>query len=245
MDELKICYLYPDVLNLFSDGGNITCIRKRLEWRGMKADVTRISVGEKLNVNDYDMFVIGGGQDFEHGVHLTDLMGEKASEIKKAVEDEKVFLAVDTGFELLGKYYKASDGKEYELVGALNIHTEAGKERFIGNYCFQSEETGGIKIVGFENHAGRTYLGDGVKPLGKVLSGNGNNGKDGTEGARYKNVFATYAHGAVLPKNPVFADCIIKTALERKYGKEIELSALDDTTEISANKYMVSRLGCE
>ncbi|MBQ2828433.1 MAG: glutamine amidotransferase [Clostridia bacterium] len=243
MDELKICYLYPDVLNLFSDGGNITCIQKRLEWRNMKADVTRISLGEKLNVNDYDMFFIGGGQDFEQGVHLSDLMGEKASEIRKAVEDEKVFLAVDTGFELLGNYYKASNGTQYDLVGALNIHTETGKERFIGNFCFENEEMG--KIVGFENHAGRTYLGDGVKPLGKVLSGNGNNGTDGTEGARYKNVFATYAHGAVLPKNPAFADFIIKTALERKYGREIELSVLDDTTEMNANKYMVSRLGCE
>lgn len=243
MDELKICYLYPDVLNLFSDGGNITCVQKRLEWRNMKADVTRISLGEKLNVNDYDMFFIGGGQDFEQGVHLSDLMGEKASEIRKAVEDEKVFLAVDTGFELLGNYYKASNGTQYDLVGALNIHTETGKERFIGNFCFENEEMG--KIVGFENHAGRTYLGDGVKPLGKVLSGNGNNGTDGTEGARYKNVFATYAHGAVLPKNPAFADFIIKTALERKYGREIELSVLDDTTEMNANKYMVSRLGCE
>ena len=243
MDELKICYLYPDVLNLFSDGGNITCIEKRLEWRNMKADVTRISLGEKFNANDYDMFFIGGGQDFEQGIHLNDLIGEKAAEIRKAVEDEKVFLAVDTGFELLGNYYKASDGTQYDLVGALNIHTEAGKERFIGNFCFENEEMG--KIVGFENHGGRTYLGEGVKPLGKVLAGKGNNGTDGTEGARYKNVFATYAHGAVLPKNPAFADYIIKTALERKYGKAVELPGLDDTVEMNANKYMVSRLGCE
>lgn len=243
MDELKICYLYPDVLNLFSDGGNITCIEKRLEWRGMKAEVTRVSLGENFCADDYDMFFIGGGQDFEQGMHLSDLMGGKAAEIRKAVEDEKVFLAVDTGFELLGKYYKASDGKKYELVGALDIYTEAGSERFIGNFCFESENMG--KIVGFENHAGRTYLGEGVKPLGKVLAGKGNNGSDATEGARYKNVFATYAHGAVLPKNPAFADMLIKTALERKYGRETELLPLDDTTEMNANKYMVARLGCE
>ncbi len=245
MDELKICYLYPDVLNLFSDGGNITCIQKRLEWRGIKADVTGVSVGEKLNVNDYDLFFIGGGQDFEHGVHIADLMGEKASEIKNAIEDEKVFLAVCTGYELLGNYYKATDGTQYDLVGALNFHTVAEKERLIGNYCFQSEELGSLKIVGFENHAGRAYLGDGVKPLGQVLKGNGNNGKDGTEGARYKNVFATYGHGALLPKNPALADHIISLALERKYGKKVELSPLDDTFEMNANKYMVSRLGCE
>ena len=102
MDELKICYLYPDVLNLFSDGGNITCIEKRLEWRNMKADMTRISLGEKFNANDYDMFFIGGGQDFEQGIHLNDLIGEKAAEIRKAVDDEKVFLAVDTGFGFRG-----------------------------------------------------------------------------------------------------------------------------------------------
>lgn len=242
MNELKICYLYPDVLNLFSDSGNITCVKKRLEWRGIKADVTGVSVGEKLNVNDYDMFFVGGGQDFENGVHISDLMGEKAAEIKKAVEDEKVFFAVCTGYELLGNYYKATNGKEYELVGALNVHTEAEQERLLGNCCFESEELGGIKIVGFENHAGRTYLGDGVKPLGKVLAGSGNNGKDGTEGARYKNVFATYAHGALLPKNPVLADHIISAALERKYGRKIELSPLDDTFEMNANEYMVSRL---
>lgn len=245
MEELKICYLYPDVLNLFSDGGNITCIRKRLEWRGMKAEVTNVSVGEKLNANDYDMFFIGGGQDFEQGMHLKDLMGEKLAEIKKAVEDEKVFLAVDTGFELLGNYCKSTNGTQYDLVGAVNMHTEIEKERFIGNYCFESEELSSLKIVGFENHAGRTYLGDGVRPLGKVLKGNGNNSKDFTEGARYKNVFGTYAHGALLPKNPVLADAIISAALERKYGRKIELSPLDDAFENTANKYMVSRLGCE
>ncbi len=245
MSELKICYLYPDMLNLFSDGGNITCIKKRLEWRGMKADVTEISAGDKLNVNDYDLFFIGGGQDFENGIQISNYMGEKSSEIKKAVEDEKVFLAVDTGFELLGNYYKSSKGVQYDLTGALNIHTEAGKERLLGNYCFESEELGGIKVVGFENHIGRTYLSEGVKPLGKVLKGNGNNGEDFTEGARYKNVFGTYAHGALLPKNPVLADYIISAALERKYGRKIELSPLDDTFELNANKYMVSRLGCE
>ncbi len=242
METLKICYLYPDVLNLFSDSGNITCIKKRLEWRGMKAEVTEIPVGGKLNANDYDLFFIGGGQDFEHGIHIADFMGEKANEIKKAVEDEKVFLAICTGYQLLGNYYKATDGTQYDMSGAVNFHTIGTKDRFIGNYCFESEELGNLKIVGFENHAGKTYLSDGVKPLGKVLKGNGNNGEDLTEGARYKNVFASYAHGSLLPKNPQLADLIIKTALERKYNKEFELSQLDDTFELNANKYMVERL---
>ncbi len=245
MNELKICYLYPDVLNLFSDGGNITCIKKRLEWRGMKADITEIGVGDKLNANDYDLFFIGGGQDFENGMHISDLFSGKADEIRKAVDDEKVFLAVCTGYQLLGNYYKSCNSNQYDLVGAIDVYTESAKDRFVGNYCFESEEINNLKIVGFENHAGRTYLGEKVKPLGKVLSGNGNNGKDATEGARYKNVFATYAHGALLPKNPVLADYIISLALERKYGKKFDLSPLDDTFELNANKYMVSRLGCE
>lgn len=242
MDELKICYLYPDVLNLFSDSGNVTCMLKRLEWRGMKADVTEVPVGAKLNVNDYDLFFIGGGQDFENGVQISDFFGEKSKEIKKAVEDEKVFLAVCTGYQLLGDYYKATNGTQYDLSGAVNFHTIGTKDRFIGNHCFESEELGGLKIVGFENHAGKTYLLDGVKPLGKVLTGNGNNGEDMTEGARYKNVFASYAHGALLPKNPVLADKILATALERKYNKKFDLSPLDDTFELNANKYMVDRL---
>lgn len=242
MDELKICYLYPDMLNLFSDGGNITCMKKRLEWRGMKADVTEIPVGEKLNVNDYDLFFIGGGQDFENGIHVSDFIGEKSKEIKKAVEDEKVFLAICTGYQLLGNFYKASDGTQYDLAGAVNFHTVAGKDRFVGNYCFESEELGGIKLVGFENHLGKTYLSDGVKPFGKVLKGFGNNGEDSTEGARYKNVFASYSHGPLLPKNPALADFILKTALERKYNKEFELSPLDDTFELNANKSMIDRL---
>lgn len=242
MDELKICYLYPDVLNMFSDGGNIICMKKRLEWRGIKADITEIPVGEKLDVNEYDLFFIGGGQDFEHGIHIDDFTGNKANEIKKAVEDEKVFLAICTGYQLLGNYYKATDGTQYDLSGALDFHTVGCKDRLLGNYCFESEELDGIKIVGFENHAGKTYLSDSVKPLGKVLKGFGNNGEDMTEGARYKNVFASYAHGSLLPKNPALADYILKTALERKYNKEFELSKLDDTFELNANKAMVERL---
>ena len=137
------------------------------------------------------------------------------------------------------KTFTAKD--RHNLVRIDNLRTPGLQD----DNLFESEEFSSLKIVGFENHAGRTYLGDGVKPLGKVLAGNGNNGKDGTEGARYKNVFGTYAHGALLPKNPVLADAIISASLERKYGRSIELPPLDDTFETTANKYMLSRLGCE
>ncbi len=242
MSELKICYLYPDVLNLYSDGGNVLCMKKRLEWRGIKADITEVSVGEKLNVNDYDLFFIGGGQDFENGVKIDDL-SQKSTEIKKAVEDEKVFLAISNGFQILGNYYKTADGTQYDLTGAVNFYTHGKKERLTGNICFSMGESD--KIVGFENHGGRTYLGEGVKPLGEVLAGFGNNGEDKTEGARYKNVFASYAHGSLLPKNPALADEILLTALERKYGEKIELKKLDDTLELMAAKAMLKRMGIE
>ena len=143
---------------------------------------------------------------------------------------------------MLGNYYKTWDGKECEFIGALDLYTVGAKERMIGNYMYQCDETdGGIVVVGFENHSGKTYLGDKVRPMGKVLSGHGNNGEDGTEGARYKNVFATYSHGSLLPKNPKLADYILKTALKRKYP-DISLEALDDTFENNAHDYMEKRL---
>lgn len=245
MDELKICYLYPDVLNLYGDGGNVICMEKRLKWRGINAEITGVSVGERLDVDSFDLFFIGGGQDFEQEVLLKDLSCGKGNEIKKAVEDEKVFLAICGGYQLLGNYYKTWDGVQCDFIGAIDFYTLGKKERMIGNYCYSIDELGGLKVVGFENHSGKTYLGQGVRPMGKVLKGYGNNGEDGTEGARYKNVFATYSHGSLLPKNPVLADKILSTALERKYGKEFPLSPLDDDFELKANKYMISRLSCD
>ena len=143
---------------------------------------------------------------------------------------------------MLGNYYKTWDGKECNFIGALDLYTVGAKERMIGNYMYQCDETdNGIVVVGFENHSGKTYLGDKVRPMGKVLSGHGNNGEDGTEGARYKNVFATYSHGSLLPKNPKLADYILKTALKRKYP-DISLEELDDTFENNAHDYMEKRL---
>ena len=245
MYELKICHLYPDILNLYGDRGNIICMQKRMEWRGIKAEVTGISVGDALNYDDYDIFFIGGGQDFEQGVLLKDLADGKAKAIRAAVEEEKVFLAICGGYQMLGSYYKTWDGKQCDFIGALDLYTVGHKDRMIGNYMYQcSEEDGGIVVVGFENHSGKTYLGDKVRPMGKVLSGNGNNGEDGTEGARYKNVFATYSHGSLLPKNPKLADYILKTALKRKYPN-INLEELDDTFENNAHDSMEHRLSAK
>ena len=238
--ELNICHLYPDILNLYGDRGNIITMKRRMEDRGIKVNVEGCSIGETLDANRYDIFFIGGGQDFEQEVLLKDLGTGKAAEIRAAVEDEKTFLAICGGYQMLGQYYKTWDGVQLDFTGAINIHTVGSKERMIGNYMFTCDEAD-CKIVGFENHSSKTYLGSGVKPLGKVLEGYGNNGEDGTEGARYKNVFASYSHGCLLPKNPKLADLILKLALERKYGK-VELPPLTDEFETAAHNYMEARL---
>ena len=239
--ELKICHLFPDVLNLYGDRGNVVCMQKRLNWRGIDVSVTGVSIGQKLKASDYDLFFIGGGQDFEQEVLLADLQGEKTAEIKSAIEDGKTFLCICGGYQMLGHYYKTWDGQQCDFIGALDLYTVGHKDRMIGNYMFTCDELGGQTVVGFENHSGKTFLGSGLRPIGKVLAGYGNNGEDGMEGARYKNVFCTYSHGCLLPKNPILADHILKTALEHKYGK-IDLAPLDDTIELNAHRYMENRL---
>ena len=239
--ELKICHLYPDVMNLYGDQGNILCMERRLNWRGIDVEVTGVPIGEPLKAGGYDLFFIGGGQEFEQEILLEDLQGTKSAEIKAAIEDGKTFLAICGGFQLLGQYYKNFDGRQTDYIGALDFYTLGQKDRFVGNYAFSCEELDGLQVVGFEHHPGRTYLGSGVRPLGKVLSGHGNNGEDGTEGARYKNVFASYAHGCLLPKNPVLGDHILRTALEYKYGA-CDLEPLDDALELRALHAMRQRL---
>ena len=238
--ELNICHLYPDILNLYGDRGNILCMKKRLEWRGIGVTVTGVSIGQALEASAYDLLFVGGGQDFEQEVLLGDLAGAKTEELKSAIEDGLPVLAICGGYQMLGQYYKTWDGAQCDFTGALDLYTIGSKDRMIGNYMFTCDELN-CEIVGFENHSGKTYLGAGVKPMGKVLAGFGNNGEDGTEGARYKNVFGTYSHGSLLPKNPKLADHILRVALERKYG-EAELTPLDDSLETAAHDYMKRRL---
>ena len=238
--ELNICHLYPDILNLYGDRGNILCMHKRLEWRGIGVTVTGVSIGQALEASAYDLLFVGGGQDFEQEVLLGDLAGAKTEELKSTIEDGLPVLAICGGYQMLGQYYKTWDGAQCDFTGALDLYTIGSKDRMIGNYMFTCDELN-CEIVGFENHSGKTYLGAGVKPMGKVLAGFGNNGEDGTEGARYKNVFGTYSHGSLLPKNPKLADHILRVALERKYG-EAELTPLDDSLETAAHDYMKRRL---
>ena len=240
--ELKICHMYPDVLNLYGDRGNILCMGRRLAWRGIGCEVTKLPIGSQARLSDYDLVFIGGGQDFEQQVLLEDLHRGKDREIRAAVEDGMPFLTICGGYQMLGAYYETYDGQRCDFIGALDLYTVGSRERMIGNYKFElAPESGGSIVVGFENHSGKTRLGSGLQPLGTVLAGYGNNGEDKTEGARYKNVFGTYSHGPLLPKNPAFCDFILLTALQRKYGAA-ELAPLDDAAEIAAHDAMAARL---
>lgn len=233
---IRIGHLYPDMLNLYGDRGNIIALTVRMKARGIDVQTDAITMGKAFNADDYDILFIGGGQDFEQDVLLDDLKKGKDIEINKAIQNGTPMLAICGGYQMLGKYYKTYDGKMLEYMGALDFYTEGKEERMIGNYAYKTKE--GIEVVGFENHSGRTYLGKGVEPLGKVIKGYGNNGEDGTEGVRYKNTFGTYSHGPVLPKNPQLADLLISKAVENKYGK-VELSPLDDSLEEKAKEQVI------
>lgn len=231
--NLKIAHLYPDLLNLYGDSGNVLCLEKRILWRGIDCITQRMVSGAPYDFKDCDIIFIGGGQDFEQTLVLRELSRGTDYNLKNAVENETVVLAVCGGFQLLGKYYETHTGDIMNFTGVLDFYTIGGEKRLIGNYAFKTEEK--IRILGFENHSGRTYLGDNLKPLGKIIKGFGNNGKDKTEGARYKNTFGTYCHGPMLPKNPDFADMLIERALIRKYGKA-DLIPLDYSIELLARK---------
>lgn len=228
---IRIAHLYPDMLNLYGDRGNIIALTERMKARQIAVHTDAITMGKSFNADDYDILFIGGGQDFEQDVLLDDLKKGKDTEINKAIHNGAVMLAICGGYQMLGKYYKTYDGKMLEYMGALDFYTEGKEDRMIGNYAYKTKE--GIEVVGFENHSGRTYLGKSVEPLGKMIKGYGNNGEDGTEGVRFKNTFGTYSHGPVLPKNPDFADLLISKALENKYGKA-DLAKLDDSLEAKA-----------
>ena len=240
--KLKICHMYNDVLNLYGDRGNIICMRKRLNWRGIDAEIVKLPVGEFSTLADCDIVFIGGGQDFEQEVLLDDLHRGKDREIKAAIEDGVTFLTICGGYQMMGSYYETYDHVRCDFIGAVDFHTVGSRQRMIGNYKFRcSDSAGGSTVVGFENHSGKTWLGSGVEPFGHVLAGFGNNGEDGTEGVRYKNLIGTYSHGPLLPKNPEFCDRLLLGALSRKYGIT-ELEKLNDTAETAAHDAMCRKI---
>jgi len=246
MYELNICHLYPDLLNLYGDRGNIIAIARRSQWRRIKVNISDISIGDKFDAEKYDIIFLGGGQDFEQEVIQDDVLNKKGNEIRNAIENDKIFLAICGGYQLLGNYYKTWDGKEIEFLRALDLWTIGSKKRMIGNFCFECDflktDSFDGRVVGFENHSGRTYLGPSVRPLGKIVKGYGNNGEDGFEGAIYKNVYCSYSHGSLLPKNPHLTDYLITLALKQKYKDFDSLEKLNDEFEELARKTMIQRI---
>lgn len=235
--KLTIGHLYPDLLNLYGDRGNIQCLKQRCIWRGIEAEVAAFELDAPIDFSGLDIVLLGGGSDREQM-----LVCEKLKEIQKDfqayVEDNGVVIAICGGFQLLGNYYKTEKGT-IEGLKLVDLYTEQGEDRLIGNIVLKSELFD-MPVVGFENHGGRTHI-NGNKPLGKVLYGAGNDGVSGEEGVIYKNVIGTYLHGPLLPKNPQLADELITRALERKYKKSITLAPLEDQEEKEANAYIYQR----
>lgn len=238
--DLTICHLYPDLLNVYGDVGNILILKYRAEKRGINVDIKNLTIGDNFNKDDYDIVFFGGGQDYEQSIVSDDLIKLKKDGLKEYVESNKVLLAICGGYQLLGKYYCTPAGEKLEGLNILNIFTEAGTKRFIGNtiaYNSDFNET----YVGFENHSGRTYINN-LNPLGKVKAGYGNNGEDGYEGCIYKNTFCTYFHGSLLSKNPELADRLLLTSLINKYkDSNIKLDTIDDELEFEAKKFIINR----
>lgn len=232
---LRIAHLYSRHLNLYGDRGNIICLSKRSRARDIRPVVVEFDIGDRADLKEYDLIFIGGGQDKEQRQVALDLAEVKGDAIREAVASNVVMLAVCGGYQLMGHYYMDSDGNKLPGLGLLDVstvHPGPKKQRCIGNLIARWE--GGL-LVGFENHGGLTYLGEDAQPLATVVKGYGNNGSDGTEGARHLNLFGTYLHGSFLPKNPHFADHILYLALSRRYPG-LTLKPLADGYEWSAHR---------
>ena len=235
--KLTIGHLYPDLLNLYGDRGNIQCLMKRCLWRGIEAETIAFELDDNIDFSNLDIVLLGGGSDREQML-VCEKLKEIQKDFKEYVEQGGVVIAICGGYQLLGNYYKTDMGT-IEGLSLVDMYTEQGEDPLIDNIVLQSELFD-MPIVGFENHGGRTFIGEN-KPLGKVLYGSGNDGKSGYEGVVYKNVIGTYLHGPLLPKNPQLADELILRALKKKYGEDVTLSPLDDSQEKAANDYIFNR----
>jgi len=234
--SLKIClaHLYPKLMNLYGDRGNIICLRCRCQARDIELAVDELDLGDRFDSRRYDLIFMGGGQDREQRRVVGDLIDVKGDAIRRAIDDGVPALAVCGGYQLFARYYRPAVGDDLPGLGIFDAHTEHPGEdvaRCIGNVV---AEWDGATLVGFENHGGRTFLGPDARPLARVRVGFGNNGRDGTEGAVYRNAYGTYLHGSLLPKNPRFADHLLRLALRRSHP-DATLAPLDDTLEDAAH----------
>jgi len=258
--RLRLAHLYPEQMNIYGDRGNILTLTQRCAWRGVAVDLVPVGVGADVDWGAIDIAFFGGGQDSGQALIAADFVDRQGPALRAAIEDDLVLLSICGGYQLLGHTYVTHTGEQLPGVGVFDARTVGGKVRLIGNIVVEIEAGGwglGVgmvlttpnsqppvptRLIGFENHSGRTYLGPGAQPLGRVLAGHGNNSEDGSEGAVYRNAFGCYMHGSLLPKNPVFADHLIWLALRRRYGPGAELAPLDDRLELAAQRTMIERL---
>ncbi|MFI3301147.1 MAG: hypothetical protein R3Y28_06980 [Candidatus Gastranaerophilales bacterium] len=236
--KISITHLYPRLLNLYGDIGNILTLRKRCQWRGIEVEFNEINSGDKMI--ESDIYFIGGGQDFQQ-IEVSKELTKHKDFLTEQRDKDSVFLGICGGFQLFGHYYQPFDGEKLLGMSLMDAYTTAGNNRFIGNVTASIDYLTPNTLVGFENHSGLTFLNGDTKPLAKILTGNGNNGQDGFEGGRYKNVFGTYFHGSFLPKNPHFADYLIELAIKKRYGNTIKLSKLDDEFETKTHTSLVNK----
>lgn len=234
--EITVLQLYPRDMNIYGDWGNVLTLKRRLEWHGYKVKLLEYNQGDVFP-EEADIIVGGGGQDSGQDSIQIDLL-KIGPTLRKMADDDTPMLMICGLYQLFGKFFKTQDGHVIEGIGLLDIETHAGPERLIGNIVTTSSEFG--DIIGYENHSGQTYLGKDVEPLGKVIKGAGNNGQDDTEGARFKNVIATYMHGSLLPKNPAISDFLIEQAVRNKYG-EFTPTVIDDRFANLAREVAIKR----
>jgi CobQ-like glutamine amidotransferase family enzyme len=229
--DLHIGHLYPDLMSIYGDRGNVLTLMQRAKWRDIDAETRAFTAGEAWDPEWADVYFFGGGQDLGQDIVGTDLQGEHGDQLKRSIAGGAAVFSVCGGYQLLGSEYVPEVGDPIPGLGVMDVSTRAGKERFVGNLLAETDD--GRMLIGFENHSGYTYLGPKAKPLGRVVAGHGNNGKDKTEGAVQGKLIGCYLHGSALPKNPWLADQLIRWALERRHGA-VELASLDDSEEYAA-----------
>jgi CobQ-like glutamine amidotransferase family enzyme len=240
--RLKLAHLYPAEMSIYGDRGNVIALRQRCLWRGIELEVAPIEPGQQVDWASIDLAFFGGGQDSGQALIAADLLERQGPGLRAAIDDGLVLLAICGGYQLLGHYFLTHTGERLPGLGALDVHTLGGKQRLIGNIVVEAQLDRPVRLVGFENHSGRSYHGPGVRPLGRVLAGHGDNGEDGLGGAIYRNTIGCYLHGSLLPKNPQLTDHLIELALRRRHGPAAALAPLDAGLELRAQQAMIGRL---
>lgn len=242
LPPIRLCHLYPAEMNIYADRGNIAVLRRRLEWRGMALEVTEVGLGDGLVPGHHDLYYLGGGQDRDQAVVASDLARSTGRAVASAVEDGAAMLAVCGGYQLAGRGYVGVDGTAMPGVGILDAETVAGRDRLIGDVLLDAALDGEHhEVAGFENHAGRTHLGAGAVPFGRVIAGHGNDGSGSTEGVTRLRAIGTYLHGPLLPRNPWVGDRLLEWAIAHRTGEQVRLDPLDDALEDAARAVAAGR----